>query len=191
MTRATETFDRNPLKSSLDQSMLRWTFGAVFSGMLVYSLVEYAIDRPSDAMDFVTHHLIHVLVIGLVVWMALVLVIRRAVVDPASRIFLHLNRIALGRLEYLECDVANREVADVVASVNSLVSALKRVPEPDSASRAMDRVRELRELLKHNSEKLGEDVVPAMRVVSRLEGELLEVLQETSVESRTVPSSSQ
>jgi len=172
-----------PMRSTLDQSMLRWTFGAVFAGMVVYSLAEYFIERPEDGLTFLTHHLLHVLVIGVVVWLALVFVIRRAVVEPASRIFIHLRRVASGRLEYLDCEVGSREVGDVVASINALVGTLKRVPEPDSASRAMDRVRELREILKQNSDKLGDDTVPAMRMLTRLEGELLEVLQETGAGS--------
>jgi len=166
-------------RSTLDQSMLRWTFGAVLIGMMVYSLVEFFIDRPSDWIRFFTHHLLHVLVIGVVVWLALVFVIRRAVVEPASRIFVHLRKVAAGRLDYMECEVQSREVGEVVASINALVSTLKRVPEPDSASRAMDRVRELRELLRQSGDKLGDELVPAMRMLTRLEGELLEVLQET------------
>lgn len=166
-------------RSTLDQSMLRWTFGAVLIGMMVYSLVEFFIDRPSDWIRFFTHHLLHVLVIGVVVWLALVFVIRRAVVEPASRIFVHLRKVAAGRLDYMECEVQSREVGEVVASINALVSTLKRVPEPDSASRAMDRVRELRELLRESGDKLGDELVPAMRMLTRLEGELLEVLQET------------
>ena len=169
-------------RATLDQSMLRWTFGAVFVGMVVYSLAEYFIERPEDGLTFLTHHLLHVLVIGVVVWLALVFVIRRAVVEPASRIFVHLRRVAAGRLDYLECEAQSREVGEVVASINALVGTLKRVTEPDSASRAMDRVRELREILKQNSDKLGDDAVPAMRMLTRLEGELLEVLQETGAD---------
>lgn len=182
----TENFSDGPIHSTLDRSMLLWTFGAVLTGMVTYSLVEYIIDRPTDVMNFFTHHLLHVLVIGIVVWLALIFVIRRAVVEPASRIFVHLRRIASGRLEYLDCEVRSREVGDVVASINALVGTLRRVPEPDSASRAMDRVQELREILRANANKLGEDIVPAMRMLTRLEGELLEVLQETGDSTSSV-----
>lgn len=169
--------------------MLRWTFGAVAVGMLLYSLVEYIIERPADGVEFVTHHLLHVLAIGVLVWGTLVFAVRRAVVEPASRIFVHLRRLAAGRLDYLECEVQSREMGDVVTSVNSLVETLKRVPEPDSASRAMDGVRELREQLRQCDDRLGDDLVPVMRLVTRLEGELLEVLQETGSGVASGPSS--
>ena len=159
--------------------MLRWTFGAVAVGMLLYSLVEYIIERPADGVEFFTHHLLHVLAIGVLGWGVLVFVVGRAVVEPASRIFVHLKRLSAGRLDYLECEVQSREMGEVVESVNSLVGTLKRVPEPDSASRAMDGVRELRAQLRQYDDKLGDDLVPVMRLVTRLEGELLEVLQET------------
>lgn len=172
-------YETGSSRPSLDQSLLRWTFGAVAVGMLLYSMAEYVIERPANGMDFFTHHLLHVLVIGFVVWAVLVFVVRRAVVVPASRIFVHLRRIDAGRLEYLECEVQSREMGEVVASINSLVSTLKRAPKPDSASRAMDRLQELRKTLIQSGDHLGDDLVPAMRIVKQLEGELLEVLQET------------
>ncbi len=63
-----------------------------------------------------------------------------------------------------------------------LVSRLRRVPEPDAASEALDHLVNLRETLKAASGKPGDDIVPIMRLVSGLEGELLSVLHLTEGE---------
>lgn len=162
---------------SLDQLLLRWTFGAVTAGMLVYSLIEYIIERPPDTVDFITHHLFHVLAIAVLVWLALVFIIRRTVVKPASLIFTHLSKISAGRLDYLECDEISQEMSEVVTSINILISRLRRFSDPDAASRAMDRVRELRETFRQHGDDLGVDMVPTMKVLTSLEGELLDLIQ--------------
>jgi hypothetical protein len=118
-----------------------------------------------------------VAVIGLAVWIASFLVIRRLVIEPVDHIFVHLRRVAAGRLEFLDCTVSVREVGHVVASVNHLVSRLQRTPEPDSVSRCLDHLRGLREALKKVSATAQDDLVPVMRLVTSLEGDLLDLLQ--------------
>lgn len=154
-------------------------------GMALYTLIEFLIDKPDDWANFILHHFLHVAIIGIAVWAASLIVIRRFVIEPVDHIFVHLRRVAAGRLEYLDCMVRAREVGDVIASVNHLVSRLRRVPEPDAASQALDYLVNLREALKGASSKLGEDIVPIMRLVSDLEGELLNVLQLTEGDTIT------
>ena len=162
---------------SLHGKVSRWTLAATLIGMATYSAVEYFIERPSDWTTFLFHHVLHVAVIGLAVWIASFLVIRRLVIEPVDHIFIHLRRIAAGRLEFLDCTVSVREVGHVVASVNHLVSRLRRTPEPDSVSRCLDHLRGLREALKKVSATAQDDLVPVMRLVTSLEGDLLDLLQ--------------
>lgn len=153
------------------------TFAAVVVGMAIYTLAEYLIERPADWVGFLTHHLLHVAVIGLAVWLAAVMVISRLVIKPVNHVFIHLRRIASGRLEYLDVEVGSSQLSSVVGSVNALVSRLRRTPEDDSVSRALDHVRELRSALRERMSD-SDDTVPIMRLVTKLEGELLEVVQE-------------
>jgi methyl-accepting chemotaxis protein len=164
---------------ALHHAVSRWTFGAALAGMAVYSIVEYGVDRPADWQNFLLHHLLHVALIGIAVWVASMIVIRRFVIEPVDQIFIHLRRVAAGRLEFLDCAVRAQEVGSVVASVNGLISRLRRIPEPNAVSKALDHLRGLREQLKASSEKLGDDVVPTMRLVTALEGDLLDILQLT------------
>jgi methyl-accepting chemotaxis protein len=167
---------------SLHGKVSRWTLAATLIGMAVYSLVEYFIERPSDWTAFLFHHVLHVAVIGLAVWIASFLVIRRLVIEPVDRIFVHIRRIAAGRLEFLDYTVSAREVGHVIASVNHLVSRLRSTPEPDSVSRCLDHLRGLREALKTVSATAQDDLVPVMRLVTALEGDLLDLLQVQEIE---------
>ena len=165
--------------SGLHRAVVLWTFAATLIGMGAYTLVEFLIVRPDDWLDFVMHHFLHVAMIGIAVWFATVIVIRRFVLDPMDEIFIHLRRIASGRIEYLDCHVRAREIGDVIASVNDLVAMLRRVPEPDAVSRALDHLQTLRSMLKETSSKYHEDAVPVMRQLTALEGDLLEIVQQT------------
>jgi hypothetical protein len=153
------------------------TFAAVVAGMLIYTIVEYFIDRPADFTAFLTHHVLHVAVIGVAVWVVSAALISRLVIKPVDHVFLHLRRVASGRLEYLDVEVGSSQLSSVVGSVNALVARLRRTPENDSVSRALDHIRQLRAALRERMSD-SDDTVPIMRLVSKLEGELLEVMQE-------------
>jgi methyl-accepting chemotaxis protein len=166
------------------------TFAAVVAGMVFYTLVEYLIDRPADWPVFLTHHLLHVAVIGVAVWMVSAALINRLVIKPVDHVFLHLRRVASGRLEYLDFEVGSSQLGGVVNSLNELVARLRRSPEDDSVSRALDHVRELRTALRGRMSD-SDDAVPIMRLVTKLEGDLLEVMQEHSIASPFNPNLNQ
>lgn len=159
--------------------MVSRTFAAVVAGMLLYTLVEYLIDRPADWPVFLTHHVLHVAVIGVAVWVVSAALISRLVIKPVDHLFLHLRRIASGRLEYLDVEVGSTQFSGVVGSVNTLVARLRRTPEGDSVSRALDHIRELRVALRERMND-SDDSLPIMRLMTKLEDELFDVMQEHS-----------
>lgn len=154
------------------------TFAAVVVGMALYTMAEYLIERPADWVGFLTHHLLHVAIIGLAVWLAAVMVISRLVIKPVNHVFVHLGRLASGRLDYLDVEVETSQLDGVVTSVNDLVAKLRRIPEEDAVSRALDHIRELRTALREQLKGTADDAVPIMKLVTKLEGDLLEVVQE-------------
>jgi methyl-accepting chemotaxis protein len=158
--------------------IVRRTFAAVVVGMGLYTLIEYLIDRPADWIGFLTHHVLHVGIIGIAVWVASVMAISRLVIQPVDHLFLHLTRLASGRLDYLDVEVETAQLGEVVASVNLLVAKLRRIPEEDAVSRALDHIRELRTALRGNLQCSNDDFVEIMKLVTKLEGDLLEVMQE-------------
>lgn len=163
--------------------ILTRTFVAVVIGMLLYTLIEFLIDRPTNVPVFITHHLLHVAVIGVAVWAVSSVLISRLVIKPVDHVFIHLRRVASGRLEYLDIEAGSTQLGGVVGSLNALVARLRRTPEDDSVSRALDHVRELRTMLSARINESDEANVPVMRLVTKLEGELLDVMQEHSATS--------
>lgn len=157
--------------------ILTRTFVAVVLGMLLYTLIEFLIDRPADVPVFITHHVLHVVVIGVAVWVVSSFLINRLVIKPVDHVFIHLRRVASGRLEYLDIEAGSTQLGGVIGSVNELVARLRRTPEDDSVSRALDHVRELRAALRGQM-KDSDGAVPIMLLMTKLEGELLEVMQE-------------
>ena len=161
----------------LSSLILTRTFATVVLGMLLYTLIEFLIDRPSDVPVFITHHVLHVVVIGVAVWVVSSILISRLVIKPVDHVFIHLRRVASGRLEYLDIEAGSTQLGGVIGSVNALVARLRRTPEDDSVSRALDHVRELRTALRARMNESDETNVPIMRLVTKLEGELLDVMQ--------------
>lgn len=162
------------------------TFAAVVVGMAIYTLIEYLIDRPTDWPVFLTHHILHVAVIGVAIWVVSAVLISRLVIKPVDHVFLHLRRVASGRLDYLDVEVGSTQLNGMVRSVNELVARLRRTPEADSVSRAVDHVRELRASLRERMSESDDDAVAIMRLVTKLEGDLLEVRQEHTPTASTL-----
>ena len=81
------------------------TFATVVVGMLLYTLVEYLIELPEDLPGFLAHHILHVVVIGAAVWIVTNMLIKHLVIKPVDHVFLHLRRMASGRLDYLDIEV--------------------------------------------------------------------------------------
>ncbi|RYD18160.1 MAG: hypothetical protein EOP88_23580 [Verrucomicrobiaceae bacterium] len=165
------------LKGSIRKNITCWTLLASLCGMAAYTGMEYLISPPDDFAGFLLHHVIHVAFIGIAVWWASLQVIRRFVVDPVDRVFIHLRRVAAGRLDYLDIEVGTHELADVIGSVNLLVGKLLRKPDPEAIYHAFDELRNLRLELKRVSDILGDDIVPIMKYLGKLEEAMLVIIQ--------------
>lgn len=171
------TFFHTHIRSeSIQRAATKWTLLAAIAGMSIYGTIEYFATGAKSLPDFATHHLLDVAIIMLAVWFASWLAIRRAVIEPVNRIFVHLRRMASGRIEYLDGDMGSKELADVAASINRLVFHLSKDRDLESVSEGLDSLRRLRSELKKVSDGLGEAGVPVMRALGNLEGSLLHML---------------
>lgn len=163
---------------TLHSAVVWWTLIATVSGMGLYTLAEFIIERPADWSEFFIHHFIHVALICLAVWITSLLVIKRLVISPVNHLFVHLKRISAGRLEYLDIEAHSDEMGGVVTSINDLVTKLRETPKSDAISDSLDHLRELRSALSKANFATEDETVPIMRLVTKLEGDLLEVVRE-------------
>jgi methyl-accepting chemotaxis protein len=171
------SFSDPTLGVSLLGTMARSVIFASILGMLTYTLVEYVIQRPNDWADFFLHHLLHTLIIVGVVALVASLTLRELVIKPVSRIFIHLKRMAAGRIENIQLECQSDEIRSVVESINNLAIRLRTTGKEDSLSQALDDIRDIRKLLRESLSD-SDAAVAVMRSFTRLENRLLDVLQQ-------------
>lgn len=164
--------------TTLNRAVIKATLIAVVIGMGIYTAIEFSLARPSNVAEFLGHHLLHALVIGVVISIALTVLLDRFIVAPVRRIFQHLYHIGSGRLAPLELDSKLEEVNTVVGGINLLVERLKNAPSDKALVEALIDVGKLRAKLEAKVGAAGseaDDFVPIMRDLCNLEGDLLAV----------------
>ncbi len=159
----------------LGQILLSRAALVTIAGLLIYSGSELAFDPPSDLLNFVAHHFVHVAVIGLGAWFACWLALRKNVLIPVEAIARYLSRLRHGRIERLVCETKATEIEIIITGINQLAERLK-VTSPGDLNAALTAVQELRVHLNRVSATDPETKVPVMRALTRLESSLLLLL---------------
>lgn len=167
---------------TLQQTTTKWTLGAALVGLSLYAAIEYLVVKPESLPSFLLHHMMDVSLVVLLVWFACNLVIRQFVIEPVSRVFIHLKRMAGGRIDYIRGEMKSREIVEVATSINQLVAKLSATRDERSVSEGLDSLRQLRMDLNAVTDDLGERSVPVMRSLSKLEASLLHLLPNVDTE---------
>jgi hypothetical protein len=163
--------------SSLLVTMSKAVVTASLSGMLLYTLVEYLVQRPDDWVEFFVHHLLHTLIVVGVVAVVASMTMHRMVIKPVSHVFIHIRRMAAGRIENIDLECRSDEIRSVLESINHLANRLRTAGKDDALSHALDDIRDIRA---HLRETLSDSdaSVATMRHLAKLENRLLDVLQQ-------------
>lgn len=165
---------------SLLITMAKAVIVASLLGMMLYTLIEYLIQRPDDWADFFVHHLMHTLIVVGVVSVVASVTMHKLVIKPVSHVFVHIRRMAAGRVENLDLECRGDEIRSVVESINHLASRLRKPGKSDALSHALDDIRELRNQLRVTLSD-SDASVATMRHLSNLENRLLDVMQQHRV----------
>ncbi len=160
---------------SLGRILLSRAVLVTIAGLAIYSGAELAFDPPKDWLNFVTHHFVHVALIGLGAWLACWLALRKNILIPVEAIARYLSRFRHGRIERLVCDTKATEIEIIVTGINQLAERLQAT-SPDDLNTALTSVQELRVHLNRVSATDPETKVPVMRALTRLESALLLLL---------------
>jgi methyl-accepting chemotaxis protein len=162
---------------SLLITMAKAVIAASLLGMLLYTLVEYLIQRPEDWADFFVHHLMHTLIVVGVVAVVASATMHKLVIKPVSHVFIHIRRMAAGRIENIDLECRSDEIRSVVESINHLATRLRTPGNNDALAHAIDDIRDLRKQLRETLSD-SDASVATMRQLSKLENRLLDVMQE-------------
>lgn len=162
---------------SLLSTMAKAVIVASLLGMILYTLVEYFIQRPDDWAEFFVHHLMHTLIVVGVVAGVASMTMHKLVIKPVSLVFIHIRRMAAGRIENIDLEYCSDEIRSVVESINHLATRLRKPGSSDALSHALDDIRDIRT---HLRETLSDSdaSVTTMRHLTKLENRLLDVMQE-------------
>lgn len=151
---------------------------SILVGMGSWTAWEYLTGERADLPEFLSHHVLPALAIGLIVWSVLTILIGRVVLRPINRVFEHLYRIGSGRLDPLEIETCIEDIRTVVDGVNLLVRRLKVAPENTSFGQAQDRLVKIRSDMKGVIDAAGDDAddyLEIARGLRALEGDLLAI----------------
>ena len=162
---------------SLLRTMAKAVVSASLLGMLLYTLVEYLVQQPDGWVEFFVHHLLHTLIVVGVVAVAASITMHKLVIKPVDQIFIHIRRMAAGRIENIDLECRSDEMRSVVESINHLAIRLRTAGKDDALSHALDDIRDFRT---HLRETLSDSdaSVATMRYLAKLENRLLDVIQE-------------
>ena len=179
-------YDKFPMKTeatndssgrSLLVTMAKAVIAASLFGMMLYTLVEYLIQRPENWADFFVHHLMHTLIVVGVVAVVASATMHKLVIKPVSHVFIHIRRMAAGRIENIDLECRSDEIRSVVESINHLATRLRTPGNNDALAHAIDDIRDLRKQLRETLSD-SDASVATMRQLSKLENRLLDVMQE-------------
>jgi methyl-accepting chemotaxis protein len=177
-------YDKFPMKTeatndssgrSLLVTMAKAVIAASLFGMMLYTLVEYLIQRPQNWADFFVHHLMHTLMVVGVVAVVASATMHKLVIKPVSHVFIHIRRMAMGENIDLEC--RSDEIRSVVESINHLATRLRTPGNCDALAHALDDIRVIRNHLRDTLSD-SDASVTTMRHLAKLENRLLDVMQQ-------------
>lgn len=176
----------NQTTQSVKHRSLNWTLTtssilAVIIAMTAYTLFEILSSGSVSGPEIVTHHVLPTIFIGIIIWAVLTLLLRSKVIAPVENILGHLKHIGNGRLAEIENHAEISEIRGIISGVNSLTDKLKKAPDNEGLSKAIDDLVKLRADLKgliDNDQITPDDLVPVMRDLRRLEGHFLSALVE-------------
>ena len=179
-------YDKFPMKTeatndssgrSLLVTMAKAVIAASLFGMMLYTLVEYLIQRPQNWADFFVHHLMHTLMVVGVVAVVASATMHKLVIKPVSHVFIHIRRMAMGRIENIDLECRSDEIRSVVESINHLATRLRTPGNCDALAHALDDIRVIRNHLRDTLSD-SDASVTTMRHLAKRENRLLDVMQQ-------------
>ncbi len=171
----TVTFSSKP-RYSLNLAVVATSLISVVVGTGSWTAIEIFTGKAPSTADFVGHHLIPAVVIGLFVWITLTVLLHRTVIEPLKQLFAHLYRVGSGRLDHLDIDSRIEEIQTMVDGVNLLVRRLQSPSGDGSFSQVQNRLSSIRDNIRSMADAAGEDspiFLDLAKEMRALEGDVL------------------
>jgi len=161
---------------SLNLVVIGASFIAVLIGTISWGAIEYFTGATHSWSEFLGHHLVPSLVIGLIIWVILSVLLQRTVIEPMQNLFAHLYRVGSGRLDSISLDTRIKEIKTMIDGVNLLVHRLESASGDTAFLQAQTRLKKIRAELRSMADGAGKDsslFLGVIREIRALEGDLL------------------
>lgn len=107
-----------------------WTAVAIAASMAVYAVFQYFTIPGMTVKELVLTHLWHVVVLGAIIYFFCWLLLRQVLLQPLTKIYLHLYGVGSGRVQALEVDTRVTELHSIVEGINLML----RVQRADASA---------------------------------------------------------
>jgi methyl-accepting chemotaxis protein len=154
-------------KRSLSYLVAFWSALAIAISMGIYAIFQYFTSPGKTIGGLFLEHLWHVLVLGVVIYGLLWIVLRRSLLRPIQKIYLHLYKVGTGRVEPLVLQTRIRELETIVEGVNVMIERMGQ-------SFPADEIADAREAAKKAYEKAPQEAQAILDNLARLQESIVQ-----------------
>ena len=111
-------------RKSLSFLVAFWAGLAIAASMAAYAVLQYVTTPGVTAGDLAATHLWHVLALAAVIYLLLLAVFRKVILEPLRKVYFHLYGVGTGRLAELQLTTRVNEIQTIVDGVNLMIKRM-------------------------------------------------------------------
>lgn len=129
---------------SLSLLVALWTAAAIAIAMGAYAVYQHFQLPETTLKNLFVHHLWHVLVLGVVIYVACWSAFRQFLLKPLNRIYVHLYGLGSGKMRKLDLHSSVRELQTIVHGINLMIWRLNQWMDADALTQTHARINEIK-----------------------------------------------
>lgn len=133
---------------SLSFHVTVWLAIATAIGMGAYAVYQYATMPGHSVLELLLHHSWHVLALGAAIYVLSWAVFHKLIVQPLTKIYLHLYAMGAGQLAPLALKSNVTEIGTIVAGINLMLHRMEQGMDGNALEHAQRDIAELKETIK-------------------------------------------
>jgi len=162
-----------------------WVGAAFIVAMAVCATVEYVRNPDVPLAQLLSHHILELLLFGLVLWGISWVVLRLVLIEPIRKIYQGLYRIGGGDHSPLVINSGVHEIREVVEAINIMLWRMEQDVDRKAVAHARERVGEIREYINDCEGIDHEKLAQILEQVSALDRKLHQIGQAGAIKQET------
>lgn len=133
---------------SLSFHVTVWLAIATTIGMATYAIYQYATISGHTVLDLLLHHSWHVLALSAAIYLVSWVAFRKLIVQPLTKIYLHLYAMGAGQLAPLALKSNITEIRTIVEGINLMRRRMEQSMDGNTVEHAQRDMIELKETIR-------------------------------------------